>query len=134
MGFESASDQFHSETGRKLQVEMLAGAVEELKSAGFVPRQISVYLLAGLPGQLPEEVEMSISYAASFGIRVRIAEYSPVPSTNLWAKSVQMSPFPLEEEPLTHNNSILPLQWARFGRSNLQSLKRMARALSPSAN
>jgi radical SAM superfamily enzyme YgiQ (UPF0313 family) len=131
IGFESASRDFHCEMGRKLQVGMLADAVEELKIAGFTPHEIRVYLLAGLPGQLAEEVEASIRYAASFGIHIQLAEYSPVPFTRLWTKSVEMSPFPLEEEPLTHNNSILPLGWAGFNRSDLQSLKDLARSLSP---
>ncbi len=130
MGFESASSDFHFETGRKLQVQMLGNAVEELRTAGFSSRQISVYLLAGLPGQVAEEVEESIRYAASFGICVQLAEYSPVPLTSLWAKSVRWSRFPLEEEPLTHNNTILPLQWARFSHSDLRSLMGLAREVS----
>jgi len=130
MGFESASSDFHFETGRKLRVEMLGRAVEALRTSGFSLQQISVYLLAGLPAQDVEEVEESIRYAASFGIRVQLAEYSPVPLTPLWAKSVRWSGFPLEEEPLTHNNTILPLQWARFSHSDLRSLKGLARDVS----
>jgi hypothetical protein len=61
---------------------------------------------------------------------VRLAEYSPVPGTALWAESCRLSPFPLAEEPLTHNNSILPLRWAGLTLERLQALKDLARDLA----
>ena len=83
-----------------------------------------------MPGQAAEEVEDSIRLAADLGIRVSVAEYSPVPLSALWEKSAQMSRFPLTEEPLTHNNTILPLQWERFTLEDLERLKVLARNLS----
>jgi radical SAM superfamily enzyme YgiQ (UPF0313 family) len=131
IGLESSSAEFHLQSGGKLRVEMLGQAVEELRNAGFTALQISVYLLAGLPGQSAEAVEQSIRYAASFGVRVQLAAYSPVPHTALWGRSVQTSFYPLEEEPLTHNNTIVPLQWDRFRPTDLQRLRRLAREVSP---
>ena len=131
MGFESASGDFHRETGGKLQVEMLGRVVEELKSVGFSPGKISVYLLVGLPDQSAEDVAQSIQYAASFGIRVQLAEYSPVPGTALWKRSLELSRFPLEAEPLTHNNTLLPLQGKLFSRADLKRLRIMTRNSEP---
>jgi radical SAM superfamily enzyme YgiQ (UPF0313 family) len=100
-----------------------------LFSAGFDPRQITGYILAGLPGQRREEVEESLLHTAELGIRVRVAEYSPVPGTALWAEAVRRSRLPLAEEPLTHNNTLLPMQWAGLELEDLQRLKELARSL-----
>jgi radical SAM superfamily enzyme YgiQ (UPF0313 family) len=130
VGFESADPGFHASLGDKLRVEMLGRGVEALRSAGFTPRQIIVYILEGLPGQSRQEVEESIRYASNYRIRISLAEYSPVPGTALWEKSVDMSRYPLAEEPLTHNNSILPMEWSGFSLQDHKRLKSLARELS----
>ncbi len=132
MGFESASPGFHSAMDGKLEVPMLGTAVENLKSAGFCGRDVAVYVLAGLPDQHRDEVEASVRFAASFGVRVLVSEYSPVPGAPLWDRSVRRSSLPISEEPLCHNNSALPMAWPGFGHGDLDSVKRLAHALSPS--
>jgi hypothetical protein len=127
VGFESADPNFHSTMDEKLKVEMLGRGVEALRSAGFTSRQITVYILAGLPDQTRQEVEESIRYASKYGVRISLAEYSPVPGTALWENSVAKSRYPLAEEPLTHNNSILPMEWSGFTLPDLQRLKSLAR-------
>jgi hypothetical protein len=131
IGFESSDPHFHRVMDEKLKVPMLGEGIEILRSAGFQGHEIYVYVLAGLPGQYWEEVEESIRFAASFGIRVSLAEYSPVPGTRLWTESVRCSRYPLEEEPLTHNNSVFPLEWNGFTASDLQRLKELSHCLSP---
>lgn len=128
MGFESSDLAFHQESGNKLEVPMLAEGIKILKSAGFRSEEINVYILVGLPGQYREEVEESIAFAAALGLRVRLASYSPVPGTALWEKSIRLSPLPLAEDPLTHNNTLLPLQWPRLNLDDLGALKGLARA------
>ncbi len=130
LGFESAQTAFHQDLDRKLKPDMLAEAMAILKSAGFIDEQISVYILAGLPGQYAEEVEFSIRYAASFGAKVHLAEYSPVPLSDLWDESVRTSVYALAEEPLTHNNTLFPLQWQGFSPEDLEKLKNLAKDLS----
>jgi radical SAM superfamily enzyme YgiQ (UPF0313 family) len=129
LGFESSSPHFHTTHGFKHNVSMLGQGVEALKSGGYNPSEIAVYVLAGLPGQHPEEVEQSIHYAASFGIKVFVAEYSPIPGTELWEECVKHSSFPLAEEPLTHNNTLFALQSEEFSLRDLDRLKTMARNL-----
>ncbi len=125
-GFESARAGFHREYGPKHEVSMLEHAVHCLRSGGFAASEIAVYVLAGLPGQYPEEVEESIRFAATLGLLVYVAQYSPIPYTGLWSKSVKQSGFALEEEPLTHNNTLFPLQGERFSLQDLQKLKGLA--------
>ncbi len=123
MGFESSSDTFHAGFDTKLQVESLRHAVAAAQVAGFRPGSVGVYLLVGLPGQRYDEVERSIDYAVSCGVRVGLAEYSPIPGTQLWEESVRQSSFDLATEPLFHNNSILPMRRPGFGLRELQTLK-----------
>ena len=129
VGFESSRPEFHETLDGKLEASMLAGAVQHLREAGFASRSITAYVLAGLPGQEAGEVELSIRHAASFGIRVRIAEYSPTPGSALWSRAVELSSFDLDSEPLTHNNSVLPMRWRSFTIEDLDRLKALTRRL-----
>jgi len=129
VGFESAQTAFHESLDNKLDTPMLAEGLEHLFRAGFAKKSIIVYVLAGMPGQEAGEVEESIRYAASFGIRVQLAEYSPTPGSALWTEAVRCSSFALEEEPLTHNNSLLPLRWKGFTADDLSRLKALTRSL-----
>jgi hypothetical protein len=131
MGFESSSGDFHKEhtpSGAKFRQEDFSACVRMLREAGFPEGSLSVYILAGLPGQRAEETEESIRRAASYGVRVRLAEFSPVPGSALWEKSVRLCRYPLEEEPLFHNNSFFPLEWEGFTRQDLRRLKALASA------
>jgi radical SAM superfamily enzyme YgiQ (UPF0313 family) len=136
MGFESASAVFHEEHspgGAKFRPECFPESLRMLLGAGFAPENLCVYILAGLPGQRAAEVEDSVRRAletlpaGSTGrIRIRLAEYSPVPGSALWEKAIRHSRWPLAEEPLFHNNSLLPLEWEGFTQEDLRRLKNMA--------
>jgi hypothetical protein len=129
LGFESSSPDFHREhtpSGAKFRQEDFSACAGMLREAGFPKNSLSAYILAGLPGQRAEEVEESIHRAASLGLRVRLAEFSPVPGSALWEKSVRLCRYPLEEEPLFHNNSFFPLEWEGFTRQDLRRLKTLA--------
>jgi len=126
IGFESSSTDFHAELDRKVDVAGFGNKIELLRMAGFKATEIGLYILAGLPEQRKEEVEASIRFAATFGVNVYLAEFSPIPQSPLWEKSVALSIFPIAEEPLTHNNSILPLQSPHFTLHDLKELKTLA--------
>ncbi|MFQ3621425.1 MAG: B12-binding domain-containing radical SAM protein, partial [Spirochaetales bacterium] len=102
-------------------------AVETIKEGGYREEDVSVYLLAGLPDQEATEVEASIRFLKQWKVQIRIAEYSPVPGTRLWQPSVAVCPYPLQEEPLFHNNSLFSLEWEGFRYSDLLRLKNLAR-------
>ena len=52
-----------------------------------------------------------------------LVEYSPIPHTPLFEKAKKMSQFDLENEPLFHNNSMLPCQWEGFTSKDYRRLK-----------
>ena len=83
-------------------------ALDCLSKAGFTSENVQVYLLVGLPGQSLAEIETSVDEVLSRGIRPSLAEFSPIPGTPLWEAAVRSSAYPLAEEPLTHNNTLVP--------------------------
>ncbi|MCK4541707.1 MAG: cobalamin-dependent protein [Spirochaetales bacterium] len=130
LGFESSDDDFHIQHDRKYRQDDFPRVIKFLKRAGFAPKEIGVYILAGLPGQRIEEVEASVRYASSFAVKVCLARYSPVPGTSLWQQAVNSCDLPLEEEPLFHNNTLFPLNWSGFRRKDLHELKELVRKLN----
>ena len=75
----------------------------------------------------------SVRVAGQCGIRISVAEYSPIPGTPLWPRCVASSRFPLEAEPLCHNNTVLPMEWEGLTRADLARIKQEARNLSAAA-
>jgi hypothetical protein len=123
LGFESASVSFHELRDKKYLPEQFRQGIRLLKNAGFAPERIRVYILAGLPGQYAEEVAESVHFAKKFNVSISLAEYSPVPGTAMWDDAVRLSDYPLESEPLFHNNTFFPMEWPGFTRNNLKKLK-----------
>ena len=81
--------------------------------------------MAGLPGQRVGEVEETIAFVRERGGKPILVEYSPIPGTPLFQKAKQMSKFDLDNEPLFHNNSLLPCQWEGFTMDDLRRLKEL---------
>jgi radical SAM superfamily enzyme YgiQ (UPF0313 family) len=126
-GFETADVQRQLNTGGKVTNEHLERAVAYLREAGYAPEDIGIYLLCGLPGQTAVEVQEAIKYVKHCGARPVIAEYSPIPGTALWDASVEASPYPIAEEPLYQNNSLLPCRSNLLSYEMYQDLKRETR-------
>jgi radical SAM superfamily enzyme YgiQ (UPF0313 family) len=123
LGLETINPTRQIETGGKVEVEDVKKAVMHLREAGFSSGEIGVYLMAGLPGQSCGEVEAGIERVWEWGATPKIAEYSPIPHTPLWEEAVRHSSYDIRDEPLFHNNSILPCQWEEFSCEDLRSLK-----------
>jgi radical SAM superfamily enzyme YgiQ (UPF0313 family) len=109
LGLESTSDDFHNRSGRKTTWVHFLKAVDHLKEAGFEQRDIGVYLLVGLPDQTISLIENDVEMALKAGAYPKLAEYSPIPGSALWSKSVQVSHYPIDLEPLFQNCSLLPV-------------------------
>jgi radical SAM superfamily enzyme YgiQ (UPF0313 family) len=123
LGFETSNEAMQFETGGKVDNHAFKHAIKHLKRAGYSGEEIGVYVMAGLPGQKVEEVEESIAFVKEERARPMLVEYSPIPHTPLFEKAKKMSQFDLENEPLHHNNSILPCQWDGFTTADYRRLK-----------
>jgi radical SAM superfamily enzyme YgiQ (UPF0313 family) len=123
LGLETSNQVAQIETGGKVDNQEFENSVKNLKRAGYSGEEIGVYIMVGLPGQRVGEIEESIAFVREQGAKPIIVEYSPIPGTLLFEKAKQMSKFNLQDEPLFHNNSILPCQWGGFTLADFKRLK-----------
>jgi hypothetical protein len=122
LGFESASLQWQKQTGSKVSSDQLAQAVAHLVSAGAKPESITAYQILGHPYIDIQELEASMRFVNSLGIRGMLADFSPIPGTpdgEYCRKWVNM------DEPLMHNKTAFPIILLGFEESNrLKDLQR----------
>ena len=123
LGLETSDEARQMSMGEKVTNREFEQAVRYLREAGYESKDIGVYLLVGFPGQSVEEVRRSIQFVKDCGARPYLAEYSPIPGTGLWKEALRTSPFDLEDEPLFHNNSILPCRSEQLSWEDLYQLK-----------
>ena len=126
-GLETTHGQRQQELGGKVDNPAFEKAAAYLQEAGYAGKEIGVYLLCGLPGQTAQEIRESILYVHARGARPILAEYSPIPGTSLWDDAVRTSSYPLAEEPLYHNNSLLPCASPSLTTDIYHELKRLTR-------
>ena len=127
LGLETSNEATQIETGRKVDNQEFRQAVKHLKRGGYSSEEIGVYILVGLPGQRVGEAEEGIVLVKETGAKPILVEYSPIPHTPLFEKAKKGSQFDLENEPLFHNNSILPCQWEGFTMGDYKRLKEKLR-------
>ncbi len=113
-GFETSNAGRQVDTGGKITNDETKAAVVYLKEAGYNTKDIGMYILCGLPGQNTAEVIESIDFVRSCGAKPVIAEFSPIPGTQIWEEAVRTSPYDIENEPLFHNNTLLPCRRKDF--------------------
>ena len=123
LGLETSNEATQIETGGKVDNQDFKSTVRNLRRAGYSGEEIGVYVMVGLPGQRVGEVKESIAFVKEAGAKPILVEYSSIPHTPLFEKTKRMSPFDLENEPLFHNNSILPCQWEGFTLTDYKGLK-----------
>ena len=130
LGFESASMQWQKETGAKVFCDELTQAVEHLTSTGAEPTNISAYQILGHPHIDTQQLEITMRFANSLGIRGTLADFSPIPGTpdgEYCRKWVDMA------EPLMHNKTAFPIILMGFEKTNqLKDLQRqLNRQITP---
>lgn len=122
LGFESASLQWQQRTGSKVFSDELVQAVKYLTAAGAEPINITAYQILGHPHGDIQELEKSMRFANSLGIRGMLADFSPIPGTpdgEYCRKWVDM------DEPLFHSKTAFPNILLGFDETNrLKDLQR----------
>jgi len=124
LGFETSNELTQIKTGGKVDNQEFREAIKHLKRAGYLSEEIGVYILVGLPSQRVGEAEESMALVKETGAKPILVEYSPIPHTPLFEKAKKGSQFDLENEPLFHNNTILPCQWDGFTMEDYKRLKK----------
>lgn len=131
LSFESADTaaRWQKASDNKISQSDLTGAVENLERAGYRRSDLEGYILTGLPGQTYDEIRQSADFVHQLGIQVRLCQYSPIPGTKLFELSCDeygVDP----NEPLLHNNSILPVLDRRLSFNDFQKFKDHIQALN----
>lgn len=106
LGFESKSGDFHSKTGSKVVSDELVTAAENLINAGADKKNIATYQIIGHPNSDLQELEESMRFANSLGLKVMLADFSPIPGTpdgDYCQKYTDLT------EPLNHNKTAFPI-------------------------
>lgn len=122
LGFESASLQWQQRTGSKVSSSELTQAVKHLTATRAEPTSITAYQILGHPYTDIQELEDSMRFVNSLGIRGMLADFSPIPGTpdgEYCRKWVDM------DEPLMHNKTAFPITLLGFDETNrLKDLQR----------
>jgi hypothetical protein len=129
LGFESASEKWQKRTGGKVFSQELAQAVVQLLAAGAEPANINAYQILGHPDIGIQELEASMHFVNSLGIRGMLADFSPIPGTpdgEYCRRWIDL------DEPLMHNKTAFPIVLLGFDETNrLKDLQRqLNRSLS----
>ena len=127
LGVESLDPGRQKKLGNKVVGGWFESAMDNLKTAGFGPENIGVYILFGLPGQNLDEVLTTAKVVREAGARPYLAEYSPLPGTPLWKEAVAASSFDLAGEPLYQNNTFFPCREKGFDWERVWEIKRTGR-------
>lgn len=125
LGFESASEPWQRDTGGKVASDDLATAVAHLLAAGAARGSITAYIILGHPDHVRQEVEVAMQLVHSLGIRIMLADFSPIPGTPDASAAGRWADL---DEPLWHNKTAFTI--ARLGRDQTQRLKRLCRNLN----
>lgn len=122
LGFESIAPEWQKQTGSKVLSDELVQAVEYLTAAGANRTNIVAYQILGHPRGDLQQLEASIRFVNSLGIRGMLADFSPIPDTpdgQLCGEWVDM------DEPLMHNKTAFPIILLGFNEtSRLKDLQR----------
>ena len=121
LSLETRNEERQRASGGKVTTAAFERAVGYLRAAGFGPREIGAYILAGLPGQPLAEVEDTIRYVHGVGVQARLALFSPLPGTPDGDRAL-----PSGVDPLLHNNTVYPYLLGPDYVRRLQGLKQLA--------
>ena len=127
LGFESSSEEFQKATGGKIISEDLVRAVDALKHAGTEKQNITAYQLLGHPKSDLQQIEQSMRFAHGLGIRLMLADFSPIPGTPDGELCREYTDL---DEPLNHNKTAFPIRM--LGMNQVNRFKDLCRNLNSS--
>ncbi len=123
LGLETIDPAVQMATGGKVTRKSFEKAVSCLLDAGFPRGVIQAYVLAGLPLQKHDDVRKTVDYALSMGVKVHLAQYTPIPETQMFEQYYTLARYPITEEPLYQNNALFPFAWEGFNEEDMDRLK-----------
>jgi radical SAM superfamily enzyme YgiQ (UPF0313 family) len=89
LGFETSDIERQKDSDNKVSNSGFSRAIRNLYEAGFTPREVTAYVLIGMPDQPAEEVLDSVQFVQDRKVRVSLSQYSPIPGTVEYEKAVR---------------------------------------------
>ncbi len=139
LGFEGASNSIQMASRYKVNNHDLESALDSLRKVNINMNKsngnkdsawdVGVYVLVGLPGQTVNEVTEAIEFVNKSGVKIKLAEFSPVPGTEEFQKASRLYP-QIEHEPLSHNKSTFATHGMGIDYKTFDELKSMAKRLN----
>lgn len=124
LSLETINKERQKRTGAKVTNENLITAIENLKKAGFMKKEIGVYLMYGLPSQDLEEVIEGVQFLKTINVRINLTEFSPIKGTLAWRELVNKGIIDDEIDPLLTNNSVFSYLFSGYEPEKVEALKR----------
>jgi radical SAM superfamily enzyme YgiQ (UPF0313 family) len=123
LSLETIDSARQRETGGKVGTPEFETAVRNLQGQGFTKEQIGVYLMYGLPGQELDEVKEGVKFIKRLGVRIHLAEFSPIRGTSSWDDLVQRGVISDDLDPLLTNNTVFSYLYAGYDWKEVERLK-----------
>ncbi len=126
-GYESGYKEHLRYTGGKVYRNMLKETMMHVKECDFP--DVGVYVMAGLPGSVPEQTIEEMKSVASLGAAVKPVFISPVPGTEIFMKYAGTFP-ELLSDPRTHNDTYFTTKLPAWGEKGMQMVRDCAKKLN----
>lgn len=126
LSFESSNKMRQKNMSLKVTNSDLDKALHNLENAGYARKDISVYVLMGLPDQDVLEFKDSIKFVHDLGAKNSVASFSPIPGTVDWQNSINSGYWNDNNDLLLTNNSIFPVWHKKYSYELCSNLKQWA--------
>ncbi|MEN8264515.1 MAG: B12-binding domain-containing radical SAM protein [Nitrospirota bacterium] len=123
ISLETVNRERQLNTGGKITSDVFRSTIGNLKMQGFTKEQIGVYLMYGLPGQSLDEVDESVNFLKSLGVRINLNEFSPIPGTKNWDELISRGIITRDIDPLLTNNSVFAYLYSGYEADAIEKLK-----------
>jgi len=130
LSFETASPERLRDMSSKVTLDDLSRAAEALEAAGFPRKRVEVYVLIGLPNQSVDEMMRSILLVHQLGVKIRLAQFSPIPGTVEWERAKQTGLIDESTDLLWTNNTVFGYRVGEAHQKNLDALARLVKVLN----
>jgi len=129
LSFETAASEYETAIDHKVNLADLTNAIDALERAGFPRKEIEVYVISALPKQTPQQTLQDLLLVHGLGVKLNLAQFSPIPGTTAWQDAVTLGMEP-DIDLIYTNNSIFARQWGEEYYQTQVKLQLLARVLN----
>jgi radical SAM superfamily enzyme YgiQ (UPF0313 family) len=126
LGLETAQPALQTRTGSKTRNPEYRKSVTLFREQGYARSDVGTYVMLGLPGQTPRDVEESLEFVFRSGASPHLSSFSPIPGTAIWNEAMKSTSLAIGDEPLLQNNTVFILGNASFSGDSIGELKQRA--------